>query len=215
MELTDVMRGAASIRRFRPDPVPDAVLYRVLDSARFAPSGGNRQGWRVVVVREEATRRRLRDLYLRSWTEYHQPVFRRMGRGPSPADAYAQHLDEVPVHLIVLVERSALVTTIAPLDASRVVAGASIYPFVHNVALALRAEGLGTTLSTVLVPVEAEVAELLGIPAEYALAAHLGVGWPAEPHPSRLRRRPVEEFATRERFDGEPLRSSESVIPTN
>jgi len=82
---------------------------------------------------------------------------------------------------------------------------------VHNVALALRAEGLGTTLSTVLVPVEAEVAELLGIPAEYALAAHLGVGWPAEPHPSRLRRRPVEEFATRERFDGEPLRASESA----
>jgi nitroreductase len=205
MELTEVMRSAASVRRFRPDPVPDDVLYRVLDAARFAPSGGNRQGWRVVVVKDATTRRLLRDLYLRSWTELHQPVFRGMGRGPSPADAYAEHLDEVPVHLIVLVERASLVTTIAPLDESRIVAGASIYPFVHNVALVLRAEGLGTTLSTVLVPLEAEVEQLLGIPPEFALAAHLGVGWPAEGHPSRLRRRPVEEFATRDRFDGEPL----------
>lgn len=208
MELTEVMRGAASIRRFRPDPVPDDVLYRVLDSARFAPSGGNRQGWRVIVVKDEETRRRLRDLYLRSWVELHQPVFRRMGRGPGPSDAYAEHLHEVPVHLVVLVERAAMVTTIAPLDASRVVAGASIYPFVHNVALALRAEGLGTTLSTVLVPEEPAVAALLGIPAEYALAAHLGVGWPSEPHPTRLRRRPVQDFAALDRFDGPPLRTS-------
>ncbi|HYW24154.1 MAG TPA: nitroreductase family protein [Terriglobales bacterium] len=207
MNLHEAMRGAASIRRFRPDPVPDDVLYRVLDIARFAPSGGNRQGWRVIVVKDEATRRGLRDLYLRSWVEHHQPVFRRMGRGPGPSDAYAEHLDEVPVHLIVLVERAALITAIPPLDASRVVAGASIYPFVHNVALALRAEGLGTTLSTVLVPEEAAVADLLHIPAEFALAAHLGVGWPAEPHPTRLLRRPVEDFATLDRFDGEPLRA--------
>jgi nitroreductase len=202
------MRGAASIRRFRTDPVPDDVIYRVLDSARFAPSGGNRQGWRVIVVKDENARRRLRDLYLRSWVEHHQPLFRRMGRGPGPSDEYAEHLDEVPVHLVVLVSREAMITTITPLDASRVVAGASIYPFVHNIVLALRAEGLGTTLSTVLVPEEAAVAELLGIPAEYALAAHLGVGWPAEPHPTRLRRRPVEEFATVDRFDGAPFRAS-------
>ncbi len=51
MELTDAMRTAATTRRFRPDPVPDDVVYRVLDSARFAPSGGNRQGWHVIVVR--------------------------------------------------------------------------------------------------------------------------------------------------------------------
>jgi nitroreductase len=214
MELTEVMRGAASIRRFRPDPVPEDVIYRVLDAARFAPSGGNRQGWHVVVVEDAETRRRLRDLYLRSWVEHHQPVFRRMGRGRSPADAYAEHLDEVPVHLVVLVERAAMITTIPPLDASRVVAGASIYPFVHNVALALRAEGLGTTLSTVLVPEEAEVAKLLNIPAEFALAAHLGVGWPVEPHPTRLRRRHVEDFATLDRFDGPPLRAPQSALPT-
>jgi nitroreductase len=214
MELTDVLRGAASVRRFRPDPVPDEILYRVLDTARFAPSGGNRQGWHVVVVRDPELRRRLRDLYLRSWEEHHQPVFRRMGRGPSPADAYAEHLDEVPVHLVVLVRRAALLTTIPPLDASRVVAGASIYPFVHNIALALRGEGLGTTLSTVLVPVEAEVAELLRIPDAFALAAHLGVGWPAAPHPTRLRRRSVEEFATVDGFDGSPLRH-ESASPTD
>jgi len=85
MELTEVMRGAASVRQFRPDPVPDDVLYRVLDAARFAPSGGNRQGWRVVAVKDPEMRRRLRDLYLRSWVEYHQPVFRAGARArPTP-----------------------------------------------------------------------------------------------------------------------------------
>jgi nitroreductase len=207
MELIEAMRSTSSCRRFLPDPVPDEVIHRVLDAARFAPSGGNRQGWRVVVVRDAALRTRLRDLYLRSWREHHQPVFRRLGRGPSPADAYAEHLDEVPVHLVVLVERAALVTTIPALDSSRIVAGASIYPFVHNVALALRGEGLGTTLSTVLVPVEAEVRELLSVPDELALAAHLGVGWPAGPLPTRLRRRPVEDFVTVDGYLGQPLRA--------
>ena len=79
VELYDVMRSTPAVREFTDDPFPDDVLQRVLDNARFAPSGGNRQGWRVVVVRDEAARRRLRDLYLRSWTEYHQPVFRRLG----------------------------------------------------------------------------------------------------------------------------------------
>lgn len=201
----EAMRSTSSCRRFRPDPVPEDIVYRVLDAARFAPSGGNRQGWRVVVVRDAALRKRLRDLYLRSWEAHHQPVFRRLGRGSGPADAYAEHLDEVPVHLVVLVERSALVTAIPALDESRIVAGASIYPFVHNLALALRAEGLGTTLSTVLIPVEREVKELLGIPDELALAAHLGVGWPAAPLPTRLRRRPVEDFATVDSYLGQPV----------
>ncbi len=207
MELIEAIRSTSSCRQFRPDPVPDDVVYRVLDAARFAPSGGKRQGWRGVVIRDAALRKRLRDLYLHSWETHHQPVFRRLGRGPSPADAYAEHLDEVPVHLVVLVERAAHVTAIPALDDSRIVAGASIYPFVHNVTLALRAEGLGTTLSTVLVPVEAEVKELLGIPDEFALAAHLGIGWPAAPLPTRLRRRPVEDFATVDGFHGQPVRA--------
>lgn len=202
MELTEVMRTTGSIRLFRPDPVPDHVIHRVLDSARFAPSGGNRQGWRVIVVRDRALQRRLSDLYVKSWDRYHAPLF----KGATPGDAYARHLAEVPIQLVVVVERAALVTTNEALDSSNFVGGASIYPFVHNIALALRAEGLGTTISTVLIPVEAEAKQLLDIPDGFAIAAHLGVGWPAQPFPERLTRRQVEEFATVDAFSGEPFR---------
>ena len=68
---------------------------------------------------------------------------------------------------------------IEALDASHHIGGASIYPFVQNNVLGLRAEGLGTTLSTVLVPLEAEVKHLLRLPDGVAIAALLGVGWPA------------------------------------
>jgi nitroreductase len=202
MELSQVMRTAGSTRRFTADPVPDELVYRVLDDARFAPSGNNRQGWRVIVVRDPGLRVELRDLYRRSWYSYHAPLFTPPGQQPAP-DHYADHLDEIPVHLVVLVERAALQTTIEALDSSHHVGGASIYPFVQNLVLGLRAAGLGTTLSTVLVPVEAEVRKLLRIPDGVGIAAHLGVGWPAGPLPTRLTRRPVADFATVDRFDGQ------------
>jgi len=208
MELTEVMRTTGSARRFRPERVPDEVLYRVLDNARFAPSGGNRQGWRVIVIRDPELRTALRDMYLRSWQVYHLPVFNRtLDVVAHPSDHFAQHLDEVPVHVLVLVDRRALVTTIEALDRSNFVGGASIYPFVQNIVLGFRAEGLGTTLTTVLIPVEAEVKRLLDIPDEYAVAAFLGVGWPERPFPTRLKRRPVEDFATVDGFSGNPIRA--------
>jgi nitroreductase len=207
MDLTAVMRTAAATREFCSDPVPDEVLYRVLDNARFAPSGGNRQGWRVIVARDPAVRKRLRDLYLRSWRHNMQPLFAHLpDNGSRPADRYAEHMHELPVQLVVLVERAALITTVAAIDNNGFVPGASIYPFVQNIVLGLRAEGLGTTLTAGLTPVEAEARELLQIPDGFSIAAHLGVGWPARPFPTRLKRRPVEDFATLDRFGGEPLR---------
>jgi nitroreductase len=207
MDLTEVMRSAAATREFRSGPVSDEVLYRVLDNARFAPSGGNRQGWRVIVVRDPGVRKLLRDLYLRSWIQNMQPLFAHLAdNGSRPADRYAEHLHELPVQLVVLVERAALKTTVAALDTSGFVPGASIYPFVQNILLALRAEGLGTTLTAGLTPVEVEAKAVLQIPDGFSIAAHLGVGWPARPLPTRLKRRPVEEFAMLDRFGGEPLR---------
>jgi nitroreductase len=204
MELAEVMRTASSTREFTTDQVPDEALYRVLDNARFAPSGGNRQGWRVIVVRDAALRRDLRDLYLHSWRVNMQPLFAHLpDNGSRPADRYAEHLDELPVQLVILVERAALVTRVAALDDSGFVPGASIYPFVQNIVLGLRAEGLGTVLTAGLTPVEAETRALLEIPDGLSIAAHLGVGRPARPFPARLRRRPVEEFTTVDRFGGQ------------
>jgi nitroreductase len=216
MDLYEAMRCAPTSRRFKTDPVPAEKLVRALDNARFAPSGGNRQGWRVIVVRDAHSRTALRDLYLPHWRAYigltgemraaadsggsAPPRTRMMGA----ANEYAEHMHEVPVHLIVGVRLGDLAVTDAQLPRQSIVGGASIYPFVQNLLLALRAEGLGAALTTLLVPAEAEVKQLLGIPDDVALAAHIGVGYRADPWPAALARRPVLEFAFSERW-GQPL----------
>jgi nitroreductase len=212
--LYAVMRCAPSTRHFTEEPVPRGVLERVLDNARFAPSGGNRQGWRVVVVTDPDTRRRLRELYVPHWMAYTEQTGARaaleageasgLGAGRlrmlRGADEFAHRLDEVPVHLVPVVELAALAITDAQLDRPSIVGGASIYPFVQNILLALRHEGLGAAFTTLLVPAEAEVRELLGIPEEMALAGHIATGYRADPWPRRLSRKPVGEFAFAERY---------------
>jgi nitroreductase len=216
MDLYEAMRCAPTTRHFKPDPVPAETLTRALDAARFAPSGGNRQGWRVVVVQDAELRAKLHDLYLPGWREYMQQTGgalvladpdsfdAKIARNVQRADEYANGLDRVPVHLVVGVRLEDLAVTDAKLPRQSVVGGASVYPFVQNLLLALRAEGLGAALTTLLVPAEAEVKHLLEIPEGIALAAHIGVGYRADPWPSRLARKPVEEFAFGERY-GEPL----------
>jgi nitroreductase len=216
MELYDAMRCAPTSRRFTDEPVPAEVLRRVLESARFAPSGGNRQGWRVVVVRDAERRAALRELYQPHWRAYMEQTggarvladrdsFEpKQVRGVTRANDYADGLHEVPVHLVVGVRVEDLVVTDSELPRQSIVGGASVYPFVQNVLLGLRSEGLGAALTTLLIPAEAEVKRLLEIPEEIALAAHIGVGYRAEPWPKLLARKPVEEFAFGERF-GEPL----------
>ncbi len=217
MDIYDAMRCAPTTRGFKPDAVPHELLVRALDAARFAPSGGNRQGWRVVVVEDAERRRSLRDLYLPGWREY----MRRTGgaqvladpgsfdaktvRHVQSADDYANGLDRVSLHLVVGVRLEDLAVTDAELPRQSIVGGASVYPFVQNLLLALRAEGLGAALTTLLVPAEAEVKRLLEIPEGIALAAHIGVGYRVDPWPKRLSRRAVEEFAFAERY-GDPLR---------
>jgi nitroreductase len=216
VDLYEAMRCAPTTRRFEPDAVPADALVRALENARFAPSGGNRQGWRVVVVRDAERRVALRELYLPGWRAYmeqtggaavladpdafDQAIVRRV----QGANEYAERLHEVPVHLVVGVRLEDLAVTDAQLPRQSIVGGASVYPFVQNLLLGLRAEGLGAALTTLLVPAEAEVRRLLEIPQEIALAAHIGVGYRADPWPSRLARRAVEEFAFSERY-GQPL----------
>jgi nitroreductase len=214
-ELYEAMRCAPSTRRFTEDPVPREALERVLDAARFAPSGGNRQGWRVVVVKDADKRRALRDLYLPYWRVYiggtsdaQAPADRELDparvRMVRRANEYAERMDEVPVHLVVGVRLDDLAVTDAGLPRQSIVGGASVYPFVQNLLLGLRSEGLGAAMTTLLIPAEAEVKRLLEIPDDVALAAHIGVGERLDPWPQRLARRPVEEFAFAEVY-GEPL----------
>ena len=170
----------------------------------------------MIAVQDQGLRTALRDLYLPGWREYmEQTGGARVLADPDSFDAnavrhirraddYATGLDRVPVHLVVGVRLEDLAVTDAKLPRQSIVGGASVYPFVQNLLLALRAEGLGAALTTLLVPSEAEVKRLLEIPDGVALAAHIGVGYRADPWPKQLARKPVEEFAFAERY-GEPL----------
>ena len=213
-ELYEVMRCAPSTRYFTDEPVPRELLHRVLDNARYAPSGGNRQGWRVIVVTDRDTRRRLRELYEPPWDEYMiQTGGRaaleageasgltagrlRMLRG---ADEFAHSFDSVPVHLVPCVELDALAIVDDSLERPSIVGGASVYPFVQNILLGLRAENLGAAFTTLLTPAEPQVRKLLQIPDGVAVAGHISAGFRADPWPKQLRRNPVDEFAFGERY---------------
>jgi nitroreductase len=227
VDLTDALRTTGAVRAFTPEPVPDAVLHRILDTARFAPSGGNRQGWRVVVVKDPAVRRRLRDLYLEGWYEYlamrsagltpWAPITDRDAEAQAVAGApalaaeaaagpggFAEHLDEVPVLLVVLADLRALAAVDRDLDRYTFAGGASVYPFAWNLLLAAREEGLGGVLTTMPIRNEAGVKELFGVPDELAVAALVALGHPVH-QPRRLTRAPVESFTTVDRADGPPF----------
>ncbi|MCY4056373.1 MAG: nitroreductase family protein [Gammaproteobacteria bacterium] len=219
MELYDVMRTAFAARDFTADPVPDDVLERILDNARFAPSGGNRQGWRVIVVRDLAKRAALGPLIEPTYRRYLAEV--RAGANPwntiAPATVSQADVDAVaippgfidrlihaPVLLLVTVDLAVVASMDQHLPRIGVISGASIYPFVWNILLAVRNEGLGGTLTTFLAAEEAKAKALFGIPENHALAAMLPIGKPVK-QLTRLRRNPVAAFATVDAFDGSPF----------
>ena len=230
MELIDALRTTGAAREFRPDPVADEVVHRILDTARFAPSGGNRQGWRVVVVRDSEVRAALRDLYLPGWYDYlaiagaglvpWAPITDRdaearavaaagagAGGGGAGAGGFAENLDRVPVVLVLLADLRALAAVDRDLPRYTLAGGASIYPFAWSVLLAARAEGLAGVMTTMVIRREAEVKALLEVPDEVVVAGLIALGHPVH-QPTRLRRQQVEDFATLDRFGGSPFAPS-------
>ncbi|MCW2573963.1 MAG: dehydrogenase [Frankiales bacterium] len=224
MDLIQTLRTTGAARDFEPDPVPDDVLYRIIDTARFAPSGGNRQGWRLVVVQNAATRGALRDLYLPGWYDYlamrgagltpYAPITddraERAALANAPAIAaeaaasgggFAEHLDQVPVMLVLLADLRALAAVDRGFDRYTLAGGASIYPFAWNLLLAARAEGLGGVMTTMPIRREPEVKALLDVPAELVIAGLIVLGRPVH-QPTKLTRRTVEDFTTVDRFTG-------------
>jgi nitroreductase len=217
MELYDVMRTTGAVRQFTGEPLPDEVLTRILDNARFAPNGGNRQGVRVIAVRDPATRERLAELSTHGARRYAAQV----ANGESPwnplrpcgVDAATVEATEVPkggalvdadVVVVVCLNLGVVAALDQDLDRIGVISGASVYPFAWNVLLAARSEGFGGVLTTMAVAQEPAMKELLGIPDEYAVACLLPLGKPVR-QVRKLTRKAVTEFATRERFDGRPL----------
>jgi nitroreductase len=226
VELTAAMRSMGSIRELTDETVPREVLYRILDSARFSGSGGNRQGWHVTVIESPEVRAEIMRCSRLGFLEYAAQVAEGLvpfspgddGRWHGPPvdlDAARTHelhnpfmdvLENASVLLLVSVDLRTLAITDIDADHVSIVGGASIYPFVQNILLAARDEDLGGVLTTFVCRAEAEVRELVGLPPSHTIAALLVLGHPHK-HPTKLKRNPVEAFATIDRYDGEPLGS--------
>lgn len=207
MELVEAMRTTGTCRYFRPDPVPDEVLYQAFDHARFAPQGGNRQPVRWIVVRDPARKAALQDLYLPLWKNYLSGIADgtvNVGALPKTvrdADYFAEHLAEAPAIVVACAELDGLHPTDTDLGRLSIVGGASVYPTVQNFCLALRNLGVGSALTTLLCQVEPEVRQLLAIPEGVATAAHIAIGYPRDPFPAKLTRLPVEDVVAAETYD--------------
>ena len=222
MELYDVMRTAFAAREFFDEDVSNKQIAAILENARFAPSGGNRQGWKVVVVRNKETRLALKPLI--------EPVFRRylaqVGIGESPwntvqqtvltqeqinqqelPEGFVDNLVGAPVLLLVFLDLSVVASFDSEAERVGVISGGSIYPFVWNILLSARNEGLGGTLTTFVGGNEVELRQLLNVPDHYAFSAMIPLGKPVK-QLTRLNRKPVESFAVLETFDGLPLKEN-------
>jgi nitroreductase len=227
MELTDALRTTGSVRAFLDEPVADDILYAILDDARFAPSGGNRQAWRVIIVKDEQRRRALRDLYLDGWHDYIAHVLaglipfsplasdedraaatakRSAAIAVSKPDGFPETLDQVPVMLVICADLAALAATDRDLDRYQIAGGASIYPFAWSILLAARARGLGGVMTTIATRNESGVRAVLGIPQDQIVASIVALGHPAS-QVTKLKRRAVEEFSTTDTFDGDRFTS--------
>jgi nitroreductase len=212
LDVFEAMRTTRAVRKLRPDPIPDAVLTRVLEAATWAPSGGNRQPWRIVAVRSPETKRAFQQLYDAPWHRYAEAQRQAMARLPESArargarnlaagDYLAAHLHEAPVILVFCFDPKLLAITDAKLGRASVVGGASIYPAVQNLLVACRTQGLGCVLTTLLCQFEAQVRPLIGLPDDWGTAAFVPIGYPVGTgHGAPVSRQAVSEMVYADRF---------------
>ncbi len=217
MEVYDAMRTTFAAREYTDKTVSDETLYRMLDNARFAPSGGNRQGWRVLVIRDQLLRKQIKMVIQPTIKQYKAQAM--AGETPFNAiqdsgvhqetiDAMSANfplvddLENAPVVLVVCVDLKLVSSFDKDLDRVGLVYGASIYPFVWNLLLAARNEGLGGVLTTFLANQEENARSLLGIPDHFAIATMMGIGEPVK-QLTKLKRNPVEDFTRVNGWDGD------------
>lgn len=217
MELYDVMRTTFACREFTGEPVPQDVLYRIIDHARFAPSGGNRQGWRIINISDPGKKERLAQLSLPAATRY----LLQMKAGESPLntinasavtdeevaraetpDWLVAHIRNAPTLLVITVDLALIASMDKDLDRVGLVSGGSIYPLAWNILLAARNEGYGGTMTTWGVAEEPAVCEMLQIPANWAIAAIMPLGKPVK-QLTRLKRKPVEDILVEDCWPGD------------
>ena len=213
-DLYEAMSTLRAVRRLRPDPIPADVLERVLQAACWAPTGGNQQPWRVIVVQDPERKQRLADIYGPEWERYTVGFLKRLEAMPADqqpmwrrtmvaGDYLAENLAQAPAILMFCADFRAMAVTDAKLDRISLVGGGSVYPPVQNAMLACVAEGLGCTLTTLHCIREGEVKEALGIPDKWATLAMVPLGYPIGKGHGSITRQPPSVLAYDDAF-GEP-----------
>jgi nitroreductase len=224
--LKEGLRTTGAVRAFTQQPVTDAELHAVIDTARFAPSGTNLQGWRVIVAKDPLVRGQLLDMAQLGLREY--MGFNRIGLRPFGADETGQWpgmpeghsledfrlrpasfplLDELPdgvAVIVVCVDLRVIANVDIDSPRQKISAGGSIYPFVWNLLLSARAEGLGGVMTTFLLREQEAARTLLGIPDAFGIASMVFIGHPVHQN-TKLTRKPVSEIAWFDRFEGTPI----------
>lgn len=212
MNLVHALRTTGSARRFLTEEISDATVHAILDVARFSPSGGNRQPWKVAVLKSPEMRSEVARLVKPVWDEYMtaategQRAYNMVAYQP-PAEVspfpyeLLNYFDQGIAILVIAADLREIAVTDLNLDRPPIVAGASIYPFCWSILLAAREHGLSGVLTTFLSRTEVEAGPILGLPENFALAATIVLGRP-EKEITRLTRHAVETFTTIDRFDG-------------
>jgi nitroreductase len=201
--LFEIMRTTRSMRRLKPDPVPDELIHKILEAGTCAPSGGNMQRWRFLVVKDPAIKATVGGFYRHVWNETVSPRYRagepapgtspeRFARMLDAAQYLADHIHEAPVWIVPCMGGPAPTRT----------SGSSIYPAVQNMLLAARALGLGATLTTLYLVFEKEVDAAFGLPDDVHTYALLPIGYPMGRF-GPVRRAPLAEVVYQDRW-GQP-----------
>jgi nitroreductase len=198
-KLFETIYSLRSMRRLKPDPIPDEVLRKIVEAGIHAPSGGNRQDWGFIVVRDPEVKRFIGERYLASQRKMR-------AEGPPISDMppdrqraikagmyLAEHMHEAPVLLLACSGKAYQPWVKSGLErASVATMHGSIYPAVQNMLLACRALGIGATLTTTHYFFEEELKQKVGVPDNMEIAALLPLGYPRGKF-GKTTRKPVDE----------------------
>jgi len=192
MNVLEGIGSLRSVRKFKPDSIPEDKVRVLLESASKAASGSNTQPWEFVVVRDANVRARLKEPMLRTWLERlagGSGMSQRMRNVYDEATEMLRNTENVPVIIYCCVD-------LKRVGSSEEVRYASIYPAVQNLMLAAHTLGLATCLTvhgSTPTRGEPEVKKILGIPDHVKIACLVYLGYPA----IRLgspKRKPIEKF---------------------
>jgi nitroreductase len=197
------LHSTPSRRYLSPEPIPDDVLWDILDAAIRGPSGGNAQHWGWVVVTDQEVKDRVAAWYRDNWQAAYGSRREEIlnaeispggltPRGFLGAEHLANHIQEAPVWVFPVLRGAA--------DATSPRVGSSIYGAVQQLCLAARAYGIGTSLTTLYGGHEEELRELLDLPPDALTMALIPMGYPAKGRWAEPRRRPVEEVVHWDRW---------------